>query len=255
MGEEQDVVMAEAPPMRKYREKIKARYADANPQSEEDWMELEDKYAEDVEGELSKFKDADMTIQEAMTAYPEFGQLLNDIFVNHLPIRVAIAKNFSQEDLIPSEGDEDYPDYNTVLSERKKKLEEQSAIDAEIESNVAKSLEDIDAYAKEKGYSEDRKQNLIDFVNNTFQDLLMKRIDRKVIMAFDKAMNYDKDIEDAKAQAEIAGKNAAIDVKKAQANEMTDGIPNVAAKGGSIKEVMPSQAARIFKGVGERKGI
>lgn len=256
MAEQVAEMTPEQPTLRKYREKVKARYADADPQSDEDWMELEDKYADDVEGELSKYKDADMTLQEVMTAYPEMGVMLHDIVVNKLPFRVAIAKNFSQEDLIPSEGDEDYPDYNTVLEDNRKKTQERADIDSQIEANMVKSLENIDAYAQTKGYSDEQKQSLTDFINDTFQDLLMKKIDEKVLMAFDKAMNYDKDIEDAKVQAEISGKNAAIDLKKASAEGATDGVPNPGAKGGVvIKDVKPSEASQLLKGVGKRKGI
>jgi len=241
--------------LRKYREKVKARYPDTNPQSDEEWADLEDRYAEDVEGEISKYKDSDMTLQEVMTAYPELAMILYDIVVNKIPVRVAIIKNLSQEDLIPAEGDPDYPDYDSVLKEQKSKKEKQSSIDAEIEANELASIANLDKVAADKGLSDEQKDALLEFANNAFSEIMMKNIPESIWDAFHKAMSYDKDVEMAKQEGELKGRNTAIELKKAAAEQkMDDGIPAI-GKGSGVQEAKPSRAQEIFKGVGERKGI
>ena len=240
--------------MRKLREKIKARYPDDDPRSEEDWMALEDRYAEDVEGTLGKYKDSEMTLQEVMTAYPELAMILNDIVNNKMPVRAAIAKHFSQEDLISQEGDDDYDAFTSAYNERVESAKKRSALDKEIDANQEESMATIDAYCAEKGHSEQQKEELLAFINDTFQDLLMKKVTKPILDAFNKAMTYDKDIETATKVGEVSGRNTAIEAKKAKEKVVDDGVPTL-SKGGSIAEKEIGRNQRLFGDIGKRKGI
>jgi len=240
--------------MRKLREKIKARYPDENPQSDEEWYALEDRYAEDVEGELGKNKESAMTLHEVMLAYPELAMILHDIVVNKLPVRAAIARHFSQEDLISQEGDDDYEAVNTAYNERVANAKKREEIDKEIEANQEATIATIDSYCEKKKYSEEQKTGLLDFINDTFQNLLMKKCTEPIIEAFDKAMNYDTDIAQATEVGEINGKNASLETKIAKEKVVDDGVPTP-GKGGPIKEVEVGKNTRIFGDIGKRKGI
>ncbi len=242
--------------MRKYREKIKARYPDANPQTDDEWLDMEDKYAEDVEGMLSQNEADSQVIKEVMMAYPELAMFLNDLFVNKLPLRAAIAKHFAQEDLIPQEGDDDYEVHKKASQERLETVKKREAMDKEIEANQDASISAIDAYAEKNGYSEEQKNGLLDFINDTFQELLMKKISENILSAFDKAMNYDNDVTSAAQAGEVSGKNAAIELKKGKVNEAMagDGVP-ILGKGGAIEEKEIGRNQRLFGDIGKRKGI
>lgn len=242
--------------MRKYREKIKARYPDANPQTDDEWLDMEDKYAEEVEGMLSQNEADSQVIKEVMMAYPELAMFLNDLFVNKLPLRAAIAKHFAQEDLIPQEGDDDYEVHKKASQERLETVKKREAMDKEIEANQDASISAIDAYAEKKGYSEEQKNGLLDFINDTFQELLMKKISENILSAFDKAMNYDNDVTSAAQAGEVSGKNAAIELKKGKVNEAMagDGVP-ILGKGGAIEEKEIGRNQRLFGDIGKRKGI
>lgn len=242
--------------MRKYREKIKARYPDANPQTDDEWLDMEDKYAEEVEGMLSQNEADSQVIKEVMMAYPELAMFLNDLFVNKLPLRAAIAKHFAQEDLIPQEGDDDYEVHKKASQERLETVKKREAMDKEIEANQDASISAIDAYAEKNGYSEEQKNGLLDFINDTFQELLMKKISENILSAFDKAMNYDNDVTSAAQAGEVSGKNAAIELKKGKVNEAMagDGVP-ILGKGGAIEEKEIGRNQRLFGDIGKRKGI
>lgn len=242
--------------MRKYREKIKARYPDVNPQTDDEWLDMEDKYAEEVEGMLSQNEADSQVIKEVMMAYPELAMFLNDLFVNKLPLRAAIAKHFAQEDLIPQEGDDDYEVHKKASQERLETVKKREAMDKEIEANQDASISAIDAYAEKNGYSEEQKNGLLDFINDTFQELLMKKISENILSAFDKAMNYDNDVTSAAQAGEVSGKNAAIELKKGKVNEAMagDGVP-ILGKGGAIEEKEIGRNQRLFGDIGKRKGI
>lgn len=256
-GVEGEAPVADAPTIRKYRAKILARYSDANPQTEQEWADLEDKYADEVEGELDIYKTTDKTLTDKIQADPELGQFLHDLVVNNVPFRVAVIKTLGSDELIPKEGDDDYEAWQSVGKEKAESASKRSVIDKEIETNQDASIAAIDTYSESKGYSEEQKNTLLDFIDNSFQDLLHKKVSEPILAAFDKAMNYDADISAAAEAAKIEGKNEAIDIKKAKDVNAAagDGIP-VAGKGGvTTREIVIGPNQRIFGDLGRKRGI
>lgn len=244
-----------APALRKYREKIKTRYPDVNPEKDEDWLDLEDKYAEDVEAELGKYKTAEESLNEAMKAEPEFAQIAYDIAVNKMPFRVAVAKSLSQEDLIPQEGEPDYEEYRKVREDRmaqNKAFEERTK---QIAENEAKTLSAIDAFAKENAYTEEQKDGLITLINDTFDKLIMKEITPELLLSFHKMMNFDNEVKAAEEAGKIEGRNEAIDVKKKadKENKSGDGVPIPA--GAKVPDKQERRGNSLFEGVGNRPKI
>lgn len=252
-AQEEKTPEVQAPTLRKYREKIKARYPDEDPQSEEDWQNLEDKYADEVEGTLGQYKESEMTLQEVMTAFPEFADMLYDIVVNKMSPRAAIAKHYNQEDLIPQEGDDDYEAYQTAYSEKLEKGRKRQDYDKQIEANQDATVQNIDEFCEDQGLSEEQKDELFELINSSFQKMLEKNIDKQMLHGFLKMLTYEKDIADAKEAGRIDGKNTAIEIAKAKEenNAVGDGVPQP-IKGGEIR---PEQKPSFFSGVGKRKGI
>lgn len=245
-----------APALRKYQEKIKGRYADFEPQKDEDWLDMMDKYAEETDGELSKYKGASDTISETMKADPAFGQLVYDVVVNKIPLAAAIAKHFSQEDLIPQEGEPDYEEYSKQYSARKEKAEKMSAMEKEIEQNEQATLASIDSFCESKGYSDEQKTNLIDSINEFFNNLLMKKIEESMLDYFHKMLNYDTDMQATAEAARIEGRNEAIEVKKGkdQAAVSGDGVPQISG-GSDTQPQQMKQPNKLFSDIRERKSI
>ena len=245
--EEQEMI----PARKVYREYIKERYPDNVPENDDGWPELEDRYAADSEDMLSKYKDSEQLIQEMVTLYPEFGGMILDIAVNKMPPRAAIAKYFAQEDLVPQEGDEDYSAYQEAYNERKGKIDARANTENELMANQEQTIKNIDDFCAAKGYDETKKAALLDYIENTFNDLLMKKVTPETLEAFDKAMNYEADLKTAEETAAINAKNEVIDAKTAKANP-GDGVP-MAAGSGTMQ--VGKKENEFFKNVGKRRGI
>lgn len=247
--------VAAPPQMRKYQESMKSRYPDEyDPASNE--PDMLDKYSTDLETEVGRYKESEMTLQEIITAYPEFAQMLFDIVVSKVPPNVAIAKHFSQEDLIVPEGAEDYEGYQAALKERTEKAERKSALDKEIEANQDATIAAIDSFCESKGYDDAAKDKLLDFINDTFQEMLMKKVTEPILIAFDKALNHDSNIAEAEQVGELRGKNANIELKKAKDSSVKagDGVP-MFGKGNGEADVPEVRKNKLFGDIKERKGI
>ncbi len=243
------------PALRKYREKIKARYPDINPEKEEDWYDLEDRYAEETEADLGKYKTAEETLVEAMKAEPEFGQVAYDIAVNKMPFRVAIAKSLSQEDLIPQDGDPDYEEWQKARDEKLTQTKAMEERTKQIADNEAKTLSAIDAFAEENGYTEEQKDGLITLINDTFDKLMMKEITPDLLLSFHKMMNFDSEVQAAEEAGKIEGRNESIDLKKKADKESKsgDGVPVPA--GSKVPDKPARRANPLFDGIGNRPKI
>lgn len=244
-----------APTLRKYREKVKARYPDFNPEKEEDWLEMEDKYAEEVEMDLGKYKEAENKLIEAMKADTQFAQVVLDVAVNSMPLRAAIAKSLSEEDLIPKEGDDDYEAFQTARAENLRKATEMSELEKKIAENQEATLANIDKFAEENGYTEEQKNALIDLINETYDKLMMKDISPELLLSFHKMMNFDSEVQAAQEAGQIEGRNAAIEIKKATdtKDKKGDGVPVPASSSVTDREKKKTNA--MFEGVGRRRTI
>lgn len=212
---------------RKYQETLKAKFGDEyNAENELDMM---DRYTEESEGDLTRFRDGESKMGDLMKGEPELGDMMYEISQGASP-RVAFIKAFGVEGLEPLEGDEDYEANMTARSERSAKADSRSALDAEIEKNEADSLAAIDAFCSANGVDAD---GFMEKINDVFVSVLHKKITPEMLEGFNKMFNYDADVADAKEAGEVEGRNVTIDATKAKkVKEKTgDGLPGGTSSG------------------------
>ena len=212
---------------RKYQETLKAKFGDEyNAENELDMM---DRYAEESEGDIGRFKDAESKMADLIKSEPELGAMMYEISQGASP-RVAFIKAFGVDGLEPLEGDEDYDANMTARSERSAKADSRSALDAEIEKNEADSLAAIDSFCSANGVDAD---GFMEKINEVFVSVLHKKITPEMLEGFNKMFNYDADVADAKEAGEVEGKNASIDATKAKntRKKTGDGLPGGTSSG------------------------
>lgn len=244
---------------RRLRKGIKAKYPDFDAQTDEEWSAKEDEYYGEVEDELNTFKAAEEELGDIIKANPELANVLNDMATNKMPFRAALAKYFSQEELIPVDGDDDYEAYEKSFNDRLQKAKDREAKDQEMLANEAQSLDAIDTFAQENGLDEEGKTKLIDYINTFFNDMLFKKISPEMISMFHNAINYNDDVAAAKEAGEIKGRNAKIEaqIQEEQEREKGDGIPEV-SKGAEVEEDTKKEEYDhngIFDFMGKRKRL
>lgn len=244
---------------RRLRKGLMSKYPDFNAQTDEEWSAKEDEYYGEVEDELNTFKAAEAELGDVVKANPELANVLNDMAVNKMPFRAALAKYFSQEELIPVDGDDDYEAYEKSYNERLEKSKAREAKDQEMLANETQSLDAIDAFAQENGLDEDGKTQLIEYINTFFLDMLNKKISPEMISMFHNAINYNDDVAAAKEAGEIKGRNAKIEaqIQEEQDREKGDGIPEV-SKGAEVEEDVKNEEYEhngIFDFMGKRKRL
>lgn len=237
------------------RQRLQERYPGEQPVDLTGWESMYNRYMDDSEAEMSKYKDAETQMTELCQVYPEFAEVVYELVENRLPFRAAVAKVFSQEDLIPQEGDEDYEAYRTAYAERLEGVKKREVQTKEIEANEAKSLETIDRFCEEKGLDDEKKEQLTGVINDHFTELLYKRISPEMLEGFLKQMSYDDAVVEAEKTGLIRGRNEQIEAKRRreQAAVAGDGLPG--AGGGGAIQPAEKVRKRSFFDLPERPGI
>lgn len=247
MAEDKNMTPAEAPATPKYRERLRRRYADANPQTDEDWDNL-------TEQALSEDEANNQVIQDLLDEDKDLASVVSEMIVNGTPFRAAVAKYFDPEDLVAKEGDDDYEYYQKSSEERKRMGQEFRAKGEEKRKNTKEAYDNIDKFAEKKALDEAAKEEFISFVNTLYNDLSVLKLSMSTLEKLYKAMTFDEAVAEAAETGAIDAKNQAIEaarVKKA-VDTAGDGVPTPAG-GSSPARPAPKKKSSVFDDIPQRK--
>lgn len=254
MPEKEEIQNTTAPALPKYRERLKGRYPDSNPQSDQEWDDLAERgYAEDEE-KIKNFEDNNKVIEDLIDSDKDLAAVTSEMIVNGTPFRAAVAKFFDPEDLVAKEGDEDYDYYQKSSDERKKMGQAFRERGAQKRANEKEAYDNIDKFAAKKALDAKAKDEFINFVNTLYNDLSVLKLSMSTLEKLYKAMTFDEAVAEAAETGAIDAKNQAIEaarVKKA-VDTAGDGVP--APMGGSAPA--PQKAPKkntIFDDLPRRK--
>ena len=105
---ENETTNTAAPALPKYRERLRGRYKDSNPQTDQEWDDLAERgFAEDEE-KIKNYEDNAKVIDDLLTSDKDLSSVVSEMIINGTPVRAAVAKFFDPESLVAKEGDEDY---------------------------------------------------------------------------------------------------------------------------------------------------
>lgn len=241
-------------------ERLRKRYPDENPESDEDWEKLRNRYMDDLEASEKDHAAFEKEVDELIASDTDLAIVLNRMLVDKMPFRAALASALDTADLKPQEGEEDYEAYSKAYDERVKHNQAMVERQKEIDANAEKSFENIDAFCTQKGYDDKTKDGIVDFINEVFDAIVMKNISPELLEKLDKARTFDSAVRDAELKGEVKGRNANIEAQRVEEMEKEegDGIPVPRATGGS--PLQPKEAPKktdimqsFMGGIGENK--
>jgi len=254
MPEKEETQMTAAPAMPKYRERLRGRYPEVEPQSDQEWDDLAERaYGEDEE-KIKNFEDNNKVIEDLMDSDKDLASVVSEMIVNGTPFRAAVAKFFDPESLVAKEGDDDYDYYQKSSEERKKMGQAFRERGARKRANEKEAYDNIDKFAEKKAFDAAAKQEFIDFVNKLYEDMGELKLSMQTLEKLYKAMTYDEAVAEAAETAEIDGKNMAIEAARAKKTAETagDGVPT--PQGGSAPAPTPKpKKSTIFDDIPKRK--
>lgn len=204
--------------------------------------------------ELEGYRAANEKIMAAMDKNPSFGSLfiemLNDSETNPLLYFIAEYGEDFKDALEDPEMLEKVVAANQKHLEavaKNKKLEEESM------ANLPKSLEALDRAKEKLGASDEEAKAVAEKFYQILNDAVVEKVDEETWLAWFKAMKYDQDLESARAEGEVKGRNAKIGkVKLKKEFAETDGMPQ--GPSASVAKLKPKSTIGGYLGE-ERKSV
>ena len=128
-----------------------------------------------------------------------------------------------------------------VESENKwleKKSSEESTMQARMD-NYEKSINDLVAFASEKGLSDEQAKEIFEKVNQIGFDAIEGIYTKESFEMAYNALNYATDVEQARKEGERDGRNARIEEKLKKVAKPADMPPTVGGQGAAVSEKKP----------------
>jgi hypothetical protein len=165
---------------------------------------------------------------------PEEAQAWLD-YLDGAALPTAIRRHMGDEALNMKEGDDGWDEYVKAGKDR----EEQHAKNREALELYMQNAKDSDAamteFIAETGLDEAGAQGFKDVVLSIINDMSAGKVSKDTLKLLKRAVDYDKDLEGAREQGRVDGRNEKIEVEKKRMQG--SGLPNAHASGSASEEV------------------
>lgn len=182
-------------------------------------------------------REANKRIAAVLQDHPEVAGMLRDLD-RGMNLRTAIARNMDTDGLQAMVGD---PDYNEIAKAKQERADKRSK-DAEYEQTLLKNREftqrEYTEFAKEHDMSDDEAKSFVETLQDIVNNVNSLKIDRKIMGIIRAAMTKDRDMESARQQGEVKGKNEAIVARRSKKESQDgDGLPALGDGGASVADL------------------
>jgi len=213
-------------------EALVARAKNINPDANDD------NYLQTLVGHLDTLTDyhdksqkANSKLIEVFEINPTVADILKDV-IDGADLRVAIARHFSADDLVPEEDDPDFDAIQENAKKREEDIKNSKKQASELAQNTEKSKENIKSFAEKNKMTEKETTQFLETIDKSLDDLYRGVVSEDFLNKMLRAYNYQKDVQQAAELGEVKGKNKKIEAKKKE--KTGDGVPRV--KKGAVEE-------------------
>lgn len=227
-----------------FRQRLAKYFEDQQPDltADAEADRLACQWADDLEGRLARYADTEGRVTGLLERQPHVAELLQQLLDDDaLPLRVAVRRTLGEEGLLPQPGDDGYE----AFAQQKAEAENRQA---QLEANLKQSLEVLRKYADEHKLDEHDQQALVEAINADFDNLLERRITDEMLQGYLKRLRYDLDVDNARHEGELKGRNENISARMAaqKAAQLGDGLPQPQGGGYAPKMLKGQQPVIDF---------
>ena len=211
-------------------ERLKVRYPDKDFSDEEAvYGQISDDYDE-YDNDIEGLKQREATFLELFNKDPKFAQFMAEAANGADPWLVVIERLGIDGVMDLMNDPEKKAEYAAKNAEYVARVAKEKELEAEYEANKDESSALLDKVQEERGLSDEMRDEIIGTVMRIAQDAVMGKITIGTIDMVLNAISHDADVENARSEGVVAGRNAKIDEKLRTAKE-GDGLPNGSASG------------------------
>ena len=220
-----------------FREYMHANFPDSNYDEDEDAIYRDAKSRFDaLEKDSNSLKKLTEKLNARLGKNPAEAEAVLD-WLDGEDIRVAIARHMGSDALaVPEEGSEEFEAFRKAGEAKQKEYDDTRAHLDEYRTNAEQSAADLKAFAEENGLDEAQTAELEKYISEELLPAIYSgKLSKDFYQSVMRARNYDADIEGAREQGRIDGRNEKIEVEKKHL--AGSGLPNGGAGGNASEEI------------------
>lgn len=191
-----------------------------------------EKYDDETQSQLSKYKENDGKLKALFVKDPRFAAFMTDA-VEGKSAPASFAKYFGKDMMDMSGDEEEMAKLNEANQEYLNRVAESNKLREEQEKNMEASAQDMTDFKAEKGMSDEDFEKFIGECYGVIENALMGKIDKSFMETMYKGLNYEKDVQEAADAGVAEGRNQKID--ETLRKNVGDNVPNLGAGGKSEK--------------------
>lgn len=220
-----------------FREYMHANFPESNYDEDEDAIYRDAKSRFDaLEKDSNSLKKLTEKLNARLGKNPAEAEAVLD-WLDGEDIRVAIARHMGSDALaVPEEGSEEFEAFRKAGEAKQKEFEDTKAHLDEYRANAEQSATDLKDFAAEAGLDEEQTAELEKYIADELLPAIYSgKLSKDFYKSVMHARNYDADIEGAREQGRIDGRNEKIEVEKKR--HAGSGLPNGSAGGNASEEI------------------
>lgn len=234
---QEGAVPAEPKAIDSFREYMHANFPDSNYDEDEDAIYRDAKSRFDaLEGDSKTLKNLTEKLNSRLGKNPAEAEAVLD-WLDGVDIRVAIARHMGSDALsVPEEGSEEYENFRKAGEAKQKEIDDTRAHLDEYRANAEQSEADLKAFAEENGLDAEQTAELEKYISDELLPAIYSgKLSKDFYKSVMRARNYDADIEGAREQGRVDGRNEKIEVEKKR--HAGSGLPNGGAGGNASDDI------------------
>lgn len=229
-----EINMAENQPPKSKRdqfgERLKAKHPDGEYADDEALFgQIDEDYA-NYDAELGQYREREGKLTALLGKDPRSAQFISDMAKGEDPW-IAVVKRLGVDGITDLMNDpskqEAYAEANREYVER---LAKEKGLEEEYQNNFDASMQMLEQMQQERGLSDETIDAAMDLVLTMANEAVVGKFSRETVEMALKAVTHDAEVENARSEGEVAGRNAKID-ETLRKHQDGDGMP--AGNGGT----------------------
>lgn len=223
------------------------RLREAYPDRETDYDDDEafystlDEYARGRDRQIENYKASNRELADLFLCNPEAGAFLSALMEGS-DVMTAIGECFGDYFETALKDPAARENYRRGMESRRRKEKELEEIQQRQRANAERNVGEVEAFIASKGLDEEGRRQFEDFISTLIDRVFLFDLDTDTLERLWRAMNYDRDVEEARSEGETMGRNAKIELEKRSV--VTDGTPSLRSESRGLPAAPPLPRVR-----------
>lgn len=212
----------------KILDRLKNKYPEQNFDDEEALFgQISDDY-DDYDERIKEYGDREGSLTQMFNSDPRSARFMLAWRNGEDPV-VALLREYGPDILEAAEDEDRLEEIASANKEFAQKLSKEKEFEQQHGENIKTTLDTLAQLQQEQGLDDTTIDNAVQWVMRIAGEAMLGKISRETLQMALNAQNYDQDVNNAREEGMVAGRNQQIDERLSRASR-SDGLPSLNGK-------------------------